>query len=87
MRCKVGDLAVIVRSEFGNDGKIVQCLERYDGPWRGLEYLPGWRVDRSVNTELGPSKYVPDFKLRPIRDNDGTDETLVWTERPVGAHA
>lgn len=42
---------------------------------------PGWHVNRSI----GGQTEVADFRLRPIRDNDGEDETLTWAGKPETA--
>ena len=41
-------------------------------------------VVRWTNGELHRAIYAvcPDSKLRPIRDNDGEDETLQWANKP-----
>lgn len=88
MRCKVGDLAVIVRSRAGNEGKIVRCLEFR--PAQGFIRLNGstykaeaWRVDVALPTEANVlTSIVRDRNLRPIRPDEGTDETLLWAGLP-----
>ena len=83
MNCKQDDLAVIVRSKYGNEGKIVTCLRRYDGPWIDREYEPGWLTDTFIQRPSGkPGPYIFDASLRPIRDQDGQDETLTWLDVP-----
>ena len=85
MRCKVGDLAVIVRSRAGNEGLIVTCLEFLPRhPWWGEPYnADAWRIDRSLKTLFGESHhFVRADWLRPIRDQPGTDETLTWAGKP-----
>lgn len=59
LNCKQGDLAIVVKSMHGNEGKIVRCLELLvtdrvraeDGELYG--YIGGrraiWRIDRTVN--------------------------------------
>lgn len=89
LNCKQGDLAVIVRSFAGNHGRIVRCVE-YIGVlgWRYDGYVPTWRIDRELVTEGGTrSAEIPDWQLRPIRDNDGEDEILRLVGKPetVGA--
>ena len=81
LNCKEGDLAVIVRSTAGNEGKIVRCVRL-----RGLkpqaypdrvELAPSWEVDRPLvgwNGTVGNN--IEDSRLRPIRDDDGEDEML-----------
>ena len=77
MRCKVGDLVVIVRTapEFQNFiGRICRILgksQTYPGQWE-------------IDIRVGNVKEVvsPDEYLRPIRDNDGEDEMLRIAGRP-----
>lgn len=85
-RCRVGDLAVIVKSYCGNEGKVVRCL-RYLGqrPWRGPDDSfilgPTWEIDQGL-LGLDGSIYneICDDQLRPIRDpgDDAKDESLSW---------
>ena len=86
MNCKPGDLAVIVRSWAGNEGKIVRCVELVNSPdFEGLTFLDGprWLIDRPVPLRLGgTTKTVADSALKPIRPNDGKDETLTWAGKP-----
>lgn len=89
MNCKQGDLAIVVRSEAGNEGKIVRCLELMitdtvvdlDGnshPY-ALGVAPIWRVDRPMNFakvvdgEIKQAMSCADEVLRPIR---GLDEVI-----------
>lgn len=59
MRCKVGDLALVVRSFAGNEGKVVTCV-KYVGrnpgimEWNGEKLflsseVDWWQVDRNMN--------------------------------------
>lgn len=88
MNCKPGDLAVIVRSQCGNEGRIVRVL-RYVGKKRftsGKTYqdcwlLEGRLVERCLLAEqLGGDAIQPDDRLRPIRDpgDDAVDESKAW---------
>jgi hypothetical protein len=93
MNCKPGDLAVIIRSVSGNEGKIVRVLRMSkekigllapDGFKHGIvwdidPHLPGW------NGLI--AKWALDYQLRPIRDNDGEDETLTWAGKPESINA
>lgn len=90
MNCKQGDIAVIVSSFAGNEGKIVQCLrlatdmERARAAFGNYYFSgPAWVLDRLLLTVRGD--YWPlahDAALRPIRDNPGADETLTWAGLP-----
>lgn len=90
MNCKPGDLAVIVKSSCGNEGVIVTCLrlakELFSviDPSGSIEFNAAtWEVDRDIRDWTGRvGRYVPDSILRPIRDNDGQDETLSWKSVP-----
>ena len=86
MNCKPGDLAVIVKSLAGNDGKVVKCI-KYIGikKWsiNGPDHT--WVIDRELPDIGGScSKFIEDRILRPIRDQPGTDETLLWAPVPKG---
>ena len=89
MRCRQGDLAVIVRSVAGNEGKIVRCVKFVPDlvlcrPGNTLSpALPGWRVDPPMWSAHGTlSRHAFDYQLRPIRDNDGEDEILRVVGKP-----
>lgn len=73
MRCKQGDLAEIIQSEYGAAvGKIVQCV-RYEGD-HGT-YGPMWLVrardqlawENEAGAGLSEDGHVPDDWLRPIK--------------------
>lgn len=85
MNCKPGDLAVIVRSAAGNEGRIVQCLD-FVGVGDGY-YDDSWLIDREIAGTFEPLRFISDSKLRPLRDNDGEDETLTWAGKPAGVTA
>ena len=83
MNCKQGDLAVIVRSAAGNEGKIVRCVRMVieGGTWG---YGPRWVTDPSVRGTAMPVQSVLDACMRPIRYSDGEDEMLLLVGLPVG---
>jgi hypothetical protein len=83
MNCKPGDLAVIVGGYSENYGKFVRVIgfDRDD--------IADWECEalQSVMSNFGiiPTGsigYSADCYLRPIRDQDGTDETLLWAPVP-----
>ena len=80
MNCKPGDLAVIVRSKYGHAGKLVlvTVADRGGQPltW---EVEPLWNIPLKFRKEYFRCR---DKNLRPIRDNDGPDETLAWAGKP-----
>lgn len=87
MRCKVGDMAIVVRSKAGNEGKICTCLKMYPAGYDGIreEFGPIWEVDTEMNGVwfndsllIIGCKTMPDMNLHPIRDNPGQDESLIW---------
>ena len=84
MNCKQGDLAVIVRSYAGNEGKMVECLRlvpEQENPMS--EPGPVWLVNIELKGAWGDATpHIHDDQLRPIRDQDGQDETLTWLDVP-----
>ena len=89
MNCKQGDLAVIVRSTHGHEGKIVRCLAVYVGysTYYGKRlHSPSesivWLLDTTLNKGDQENNLANDCCLRPIRDQDGQDETLTWLDVP-----
>ena len=87
MNCKKGDLAVIVRSDAGNEGKIVRCL-RYE-PWFSQRvgepprWIESWLIDKPLFGWAGDvTHHIEDYKLRPLRDSDGEDEVLRLVGKP-----
>lgn len=97
MNCKQGDLAFIVKSSAGNEGKIVRCavfLGNYDFKATDNTELAWGVVADGLNLpsytagnhewcrKYGFDAVFSDSALRPIRDNDGQDETLTWAGKP-----
>lgn len=88
--CKVGDLAVVVRSVTGRSiGRIVRVVRA--APYPGLRNQDGsierglvWETDTLFKTvisgEMHP--YKLDKELRPLRDQDGEDEMLRIAGKP-----
>lgn len=99
MNCKPGDLAVMVRSKANNEGRIVEIVSPlghepfFDGARWGIGAGFCWLVRsasgpvRSVRRGLHLEFPCPDAWLRPIRDNDGEDESLTWAPRKEGVPA
>jgi hypothetical protein len=84
-RCQVGDLAVIVRDpdNNGRDAGVIVEIVGY-----GLD-CQSWfcrsRGRRLRFFRLGGlipwwshEGHIPDEWLRPLRDGEGTDETMAW---------
>lgn len=91
LRCKQGDLAIIVKSDFPvNIGKIVTCVEYVGNPSdHGYNRVWGephnyWKLDTSiqVSNDLIFLPYCSDNQLRPLRADEGQDETLMWKSVP-----
>lgn len=92
LRCKQGDIAIIVKSDYPeNLGKIVTC-EEYVGTPSVHNYVGRtwatphqyWKIDQSilVSSDLIYLPYIQDSQLRPLRDSEGQDETLMWKPVP-----
>ena len=90
MNCKPGDLAVLIRSRAGNEGKIVRCVRLATSVEVMRENLsrafgPIWLLDGPIIHTDGRAKpYAKDAWLRPIRPqpDDAQDETLTWVSVP-----
>ena len=84
MNCKPGDLAIIVRSIAGNEGKIVRLLRLHTGSSNYFFGGPRWVIDAPVTDCWGfPINSLADACLRPIRDQEGDDETFSWAGKPT----
>jgi len=93
MNCKPGDLAIVVKSWAGNEGKIVRCIkldtERsfFDnvGPDGVTPPEPIWIIDIHLRGCDGSfSNYIADSQLRPIRDpgDDAVDQVVLKVGKP-----
>lgn len=92
MNCKPGDLAIVVSSKTGNIGRlcrVVAMATSHDAAAYGVQLRgPTWIVSERMrvrNALTGLEKFVPlapDVALRPIRGQEGTDETLTWAGLP-----
>jgi len=80
MRCKVGDIAFIVRAD--NDPqhlhKIVTCIHWENDRWGGA-----WNTYPRLKDSEGRIIGWHDDDLQPIRDQPGADETLQWAPVPA----
>lgn len=89
LRCKPGDLAVIVNAGSSCQhliGRIVRVRKAHNVPW--LPRGPwGWTYyGRRLKTAAGiPVGYLNDCALRPLRDDPGQDETLRVAGLPAPA--
>jgi hypothetical protein len=89
LNCKPGDLAVLVRSKFGeNIGKLCTVQQPYcDGEWFVEFFLPiAWASDVLGGPgAVGRHGVCPDAWLRPIRGHEGEDEALRLAGKPKSA--
>jgi hypothetical protein len=90
LNCKVGDLAVVVRSVAGNEGKIVRCLQFIPSHTfvsrDGVIYdADAWETTPVLMGFDGRPTRAKDSNLRPIRDpgDDARDESLSWLPVPT----
>lgn len=94
MNCKPGDLAFIVRAPHPRLRNILGAVVKVtDNSITKYVDGPAWLCDGVPCVQAPPDHglpgeqngrlaYVPDAWLRPIRDNDGEDETLTWAGKP-----
>lgn len=80
LNCKPGDLAIVVRSVIGNEGKIVRCLYLATDD-EAMEITEGrvWKIDRELLSlsEIGTIRkaaFCEDDILRPIKPLDELDD-------------
>jgi hypothetical protein len=88
MNCKPGDLAIIVKSVAGNEGKIVHCIKLID-VFDIVNEGPVWEVDQQLDSVLvyksstgqfhfhkstTKHNHIADCCLRPIPPLDELDE-------------
>lgn len=86
MNCRPGDLAVVVRSDAGNDGKIVFVVRaaayheyaEFDHADEGRHWWVECKSGLLMDTWGGGEKEssMPDARLRPIRPGDISDEEV-----------
>jgi len=91
MRCREGDLAVVIKSDWEyNIGRLVKCVKIWqEGIWV-IETTCVMKCSVVGSTDKVPKGMpilVYDNYLRPIRDNDGEDETTHWEKRIDHAHS
>lgn len=95
MNCKPGDLAVVVRAIATPElvGCIVRCVRLATAEERNPSWHDGatWLVSgdgRALPERRGrrvlfvDERFVRDQFLRPLRDQDGMDQTLEWKSVP-----
>ena len=84
LNCKQGDLAVIVRSAAGNEGRIVRCVSFRGYVTEGVIYGGArWNVEPAVpRSDGGTIDHLADDNLRPLRNTRGEDEILRIAGKP-----
>lgn len=84
MRCKVGDLAVVVRArDPRNNGALCEVLRTYHNASRPSWYIKASRpLFNFLGMEMTGEIGMYDDCLQPIRDQPGEDETLAWAPVP-----
>lgn len=89
MNCKPGDLAVIVNDPHCDQadlGRIVEVVAPDPQDFDEWECRPVGGPPLAYAREGEESRAgcvsIPDEWLRPIRDQDGEDETLTWAGKP-----
>lgn len=82
MRCKPGDLAYVVRSNCGNEGRVVTVeywVQQGHRFGKFASSVDGWLCTGSLRDSKGgklSDGVYPDTWLFPLIDNDGEDEML-----------
>lgn len=87
MRCKVGDICVIIGGLPENVGRLLRVDGVYYSGWWLCEALQTVMTIEGVEVHAGEKVVSTDDILRPLRDGPGTDETLEWVGRPETAPA
>lgn len=96
MNCKPGDLAIIIKADgdgipgqisrklVGHIVRVVKLVKPSDEFHCYADLV--WRFEEPILIVIDGRKYsadgMADDALRPIRDNDGEDETLTWAGKP-----
>jgi len=90
MNCKPGDLAVIVKSMCGLEGKIIRVVE-YVGALKTHLYTDLWRLESEIpaihviSRKKTTSLYFSDSCLRPIRDQPGNESWFTAAPKSLPA--
>lgn len=91
--CKSGEIAIKVRASVGDSipvGAVVKTIEhRTITHALTGEKIPAWLVEYSP-PNIDPWRgtwSVRDEHLKPIRPDEGDDETLAWAGKPEGVAA
>lgn len=91
IRCRKNGLAIIVKSDAGNEGMIVRCLELFGinleclGPKGEVERGAVWLVDQELLSWAGDRQHlILDSQLKPLDDRspDEVDEMIELFDEP-----
>ncbi len=87
MNCKQGDLAIIVKSNCGNEGKILTCVKFIGSHFLYPELSDLWETDIELNSyylydksNAPKDRLIPDSQLRPLLGDLINDETTTSKE-------
>ena len=91
MRCKIGDLCVVVNSIYPeNIGKLIVIVKSSELPHRDwiVEYCSDFTArwfncKSTVYLRKGETTNKSDSDLRPIRDQEGDDEMIRIAGLPI----
>jgi len=75
MNCKQGDLAIVIRSVRGNEGKIVRCVSP-------LKIIEAWTVEPDFNPEVLGIPTFPDAWLQLIAAAK-PKSVLIWLDNDL----
>lgn len=87
LRCRPGQMAIIVKSDAGNIGRIVTCI-KFIGQLDGGRFVHHdlWEIDQKINVLdfsarsskvlVNESSYCPDSHLQPLSDLDEDYESV-----------
>jgi hypothetical protein len=88
MNCKPGDLAVVIRARHDGDVALLGAIVKLTsfGGYEGGDAF--WHYEGTLyDSGRWPVKLIADRALRPIRPDDGEDETLTWAGKPESINA
>ena len=80
LNCKPGDMAILVSSSTAPQhiGKIVKCTSLFDISGKAF-----WVIEQALENPSGIDYWaIADDRLKPIRPDEGDDETLNWAGKP-----
>lgn len=83
MNCKQGELAIYLGKHATARGMVVVVGRPATANEVDNAALPAWHISPPLPKMDGSfAKVASDVALRPIRDQDGQDESLSWAKKP-----